>query len=412
MSATCTDPLLPAGWRPEAGGWRLCAIPAASGSRRGRVACHSRRHAATAVLTLALAFAPGASGAALPGDGAPAVLVTDPAGAIVAGGAPRWTGTGDCLLCHRNRGLAAIEEDGTQRLFFVGEDTYERSVHAKVDCQGCHEDVDEIPHEKAEKVDCLRECHIVEPTREKRFSHAPASAELASSAHSPVEADGTPREHSEDYPTCKDCHEDPMYRPLSFFKKARPGISDRAVGRCRVCHESDDFIVAYYNHVTTRLHRSRSPKAIAAVCSRCHDDPAFGRRHGLAAQAVVSYEATFHGKAASYLDESVPDCLDCHVVAGESVHHMLSRSDEASSTHPDRKAELCSQEECHPDVSPRAAAYDVHAEFRPDENPVLFWFTVFFRVIAGGTLLPLCGLILLDLLRRTFPHAVLVLRRR
>jgi hypothetical protein len=319
---------------------------------------------------------------------------------------------GNCLLCHRNQGLAALDEDGELRLFFVNEETYASSVHAKVACDGCHPDIDKIPHDEAEPVDCLRSCHIVEPTREKQFSHAPVRESLDVSVHSSVDADGKLKDWAEDYPTCKDCHDNPLYRPLAIFKTVKPGISERAVGRCRVCHESDEFIDFYYSHVTTRLQRSRSPRDIAEVCARCHRNEEFGRRHGEDTQRVVSYEATFHGKAAGYMSEVVPDCLDCHVGSGDSVHHMLPAEDPDSSVHPDNKAGLCSQDVCHPNVSSRAASYDVHAQFRMDRNPVLFWFTIFFYCIAGGTLLPLCGLILLDLLRRNFPNAVFLRRRR
>lgn len=319
---------------------------------------------------------------------------------------------GNCLLCHRNRGLSRLDEDGNLRLFFVNEETYQNSVHSKIECEGCHADIDKVPHGGAEPVDCLRTCHLVEPTTEVRFSHQDAAESLSISVHGTADEDGVAKDHADDYPDCKDCHENPMYRPLSFFKTVEPGISEEAVGRCRVCHKDDAFIFGYYNHVTTRLHRSRSPKNIADVCARCHDDPGFGQRHDLVAQAVVSYEATFHGKAASYLDESVPDCLDCHVSKGESVHQMRTSGDPLSSTHPDNKASVCSQRVCHPNAPDIAAKYDVHAEFRPEGNPPLFWFTMFFYTIAGGTLLPLFSLILLDLLRRLFPGVVIRGRRR
>ncbi len=317
---------------------------------------------------------------------------------------------GNCMVCHGNPGLAAVDDDGRLRFFYVDPETYGRSVHTRVGCQGCHADVDQVPHEEVQEVDCLRRCHIVEPARQKDFSHAPVEDQLLLSVHAPVDADGQPKEHADDYPDCKDCHDNPLYRPIGVGARAIPGVSTRAIERCRACHDSDEFVETYYNHTTTRLRPSRSPRNIAELCGRCHNDPELGERHGLVPQVVVSYEATFHGKAASYLDESVPSCIDCHAPVGVPVHAMASRADSDSPTHPDNKGQLCGQELCHPNVAARAAEYDIHAEFRPDSNPVLFWFTVFFYCIAGGTLLPLCGLILLDLLRRIFPHLVLVKR--
>jgi hypothetical protein len=317
---------------------------------------------------------------------------------------------GNCMVCHGNPGLAAIDEEGELRFFYVDDASYSRSVHTKVACDGCHAGVDQIPHGTVEPVDCLRRCHIVEPSREKHFSHARVGDELHLSVHSALDDDGSAKEHPDDYPTCKDCHDNPLYRPVGVDGRESPGVSNRAIERCRACHDSDEFVSSYYNHMSMRLQRSRSPKNIAEVCGRCHNDPELGERHGLLPQVVASYEATFHGKAASYLDERVPSCLDCHAPQGVSAHRVGSQTDPDSPIHPSNKGQLCAQEECHPDVAARAAEYDMHAGFRPEGNPVLFWFTVFFYCIAGGTLLPLCGLILLDLLRRIFPNVVLVRR--
>ena len=317
---------------------------------------------------------------------------------------------GNCLLCHRYRGLSRVDDDGKLRLFYVNEDTYSNSVHARVDCEECHTDVDRIPHDPAQPVDCLSECHLTEPTSERKFSHSSAADALEHSVHSPLDRDGQPKPYPEDYPDCKDCHDNPLYRPMSYFKGARPGISEVSIGRCRVCHESDEFIFQYYNHITTRLHRIRSPKNLGEACSRCHDDELFVKRHKLKAKAVVAYEETLHGKGADMLDETVPDCLDCHVTRGGSVHAMLDSEDSQAPTNIENKASTCAQEVCHPRIAKGAAQYEVHAEFDPSQGLVRFWFTLFFYFLAGGVLLPLLGIILLDLLRRNFPEAVFVVR--
>ena len=318
---------------------------------------------------------------------------------------------GNCMVCHGNPGLAAIDEAGELRFFFVDEETYGGSVHARVACDGCHADVNQVPHETVEPVDCQRRCHITEPSRDKHFSHAPVGDALGLSVHSPTNPDGTAKEHPADYPGCKDCHDNPLFRPIGLDGASVPGISSRAIERCRACHDSEEFVSTFYAHMTSRLVGSRSPKNLAEVCGRCHNDPELGERHGLIPQVVVSYEATFHGKAAAYLDENVPSCLDCHAPQGVSVHRVTSQADPDSPIHPDNKGRVCAQADCHPSAAARAAEYDIHAQFSTGGNPILFWFTVFFYCIAGGTLLPLCGLILLDLLRRIFPNVVLVRRR-
>jgi hypothetical protein len=318
---------------------------------------------------------------------------------------------GNCLLCHKYPGISRIDETGALRLFYVNEDIFNNSVHAKVKCDRCPTDIKKIPHDSAKKVDCMVECHIVEPSTEKKFSHKDAEDFLARSVHSKTETDGTTKKFAEDMPTCKNCHDNPLYRPLSFFKKVRFGVSEASLGRCRVCHKKDDFIYRFYNHVTTRLHKSRNPLNIAEVCSRCHNDSEIVARHNLSTKAVYSYGETFHGKAARFLDERVPDCLDCHVRQGESVHQMLSNEDPLSSTHANNRSKICTNIDCHPSASPKFASYSVHAEFNSDQSPVQYYFTLFFIVLTGGTLLPLMGIIFLDCVRRLFPNAVIKRRK-
>lgn len=314
---------------------------------------------------------------------------------------------GNCLLCHKYPGLSRIDEEGKFRLMYVNEEIFNQSVHAKVKCEGCHPDIQKIPHEPAKKVDCLTQCHIIEPSSEKKFSHKDVAESLATSAHAKVDKKGQPKPYPEDIPTCKNCHENPLYRPLSFFKRVRPGISDVALGRCRVCHKSDEFIYRFYNHVTTRLHKIRNPKNIAQVCGRCHDDDEIIARHNLSTKAVFSYGETFHGKAARFLEEKIPDCLDCHVKPGESVHQMLRHDDPNSITHINNRGRICASMDCHPNATPQMATYKVHAEFNREQSPFQYYFQVFFIVLAGGTLLPLMGLLFLDLFRRLFPNAVI-----
>jgi len=319
---------------------------------------------------------------------------------------------GNCLLCHKYPGLSRVDENGNFRLFYVNEDIFHQSVHLKVKCEGCHTDVQKIPHDPVKKVDCFIQCHIIEPSSEQKFSHKDVQSFLESSVHAKIDKNGSLKKFSEDMPTCLDCHDNPLYRPLSFFKTVRAGISETATGRCRVCHKKDEFIYRFYNHVTTRLHKIRNPRNVAEVCARCHDNPEIVQRHDLGTRAGYSYGETFHGKAAYYLSERVPDCLDCHVNQGQSVHQMLSAENPNSITHKNNKDLICSNLDCHPKATPGMANYRVHPEFNLDKSPAKYYFTVFFLVLAGGTLLPLMGIMGLDLIRRLFPHAALKRRKK
>jgi len=326
---------------------------------------------------------------------------------LLVPGRSQGADAGNCLLCHKYTGLSRIDEDGRFRLLYVNEEIFNRSIHAKVTCEGCHTDIKKIPHDPPKKVDCLSQCHIVEPTSEQKFSHKSVADFLAGSVHGRYDKEGQPKKYPEDLPSCKECHDNPMYRPLSFFKRVRPGISDAALGRCRVCHKKDEFIFRFYNHVTTRLHTTRNPKNIAEVCARCHDNPELIARHGLSFKAVATYRETFHGKSAEYLSERVPDCLNCHVNKGQSVHQMHSSKDPDAATYKQNKIKACTTEECHPGAGPKLADYNPHPVFNQAKKPRQYYFTALFILLTGGTLLPLMFIMFMDLIRSLFPHASL-----
>ncbi|MCK5286863.1 MAG: cytochrome C, partial [Thermodesulfovibrionia bacterium] len=77
----------------------------------------------------------------------------------------------NCLLCHKYPGLSRVDENGNLRLLYINEDIFNSSFHSRVKCDGCHTDIKKIPHDTAKKVDCLVECHIIEPASEQKFSH-------------------------------------------------------------------------------------------------------------------------------------------------------------------------------------------------------------------------------------------------
>ena len=175
----------------------------------------------------------------------------------------------NCLICHKHRGLSRIDEKGKFRLFYINNELFESGPHRRNKCKDCHQDIDRIPHKPAKKVDCTQECHIVEPSGKKKFSHKHIAETLGKSVHGKKDADGKPKPHQDDYPFCKDCHDQPLYRPIQVYKgKAKHGISERSIARCKSCHQSGNFAEDFYEHVTSRLHKTRFSKEIVEVtCS-------------------------------------------------------------------------------------------------------------------------------------------------
>jgi cytochrome b subunit of formate dehydrogenase len=307
----------------------------------------------------------------------------------------------NCLMCHGFRGLARVDKNGDYRLFYVDESLFSRGPHARVSCTGCHADIDKIPHDHAKPVDCLRTCHIQEPTREVLFTHAGVEKGLKSSVHSPTDANNVPRKYSEDFPRCKDCHDSPLFRPISIFKRMHAGVSERAIHRCMQCHTDETFVRYFYSHVTTRLHKARDPREVVAMCASCHADPAFARRHGLP-NVVESYLETYHGKAVMFGSTLAPDCLDCHA-SRDNVHEMQAMTDPRSSVYVANRAATCTTQDCHVSAGPALASFDVHATHDPRTHPLEFGVALFFVFLTLGVLLPILTLNVLGLIRELFP---------
>lgn len=308
----------------------------------------------------------------------------------------------NCLMCHKHRGLSRIDEDGNFRLFYINQELFESSPHSTNTCHDCHTDIDRIPHEPAKKVDCTQQCHVVEPSGKKKFSHKPIAQTLARSAHSPVDWDGSAKPHADDYPGCKDCHDQPLYRPLSFYKGERAGVSQRGISRCKSCHQKGDFAEAFYKHVTSRLHKTRAPKEVVRVCAKCHGGEEFRTRH-LLDDVVTSYKQTFHYKLIAMGSERTPDCIDCHVVYGESPHLIESQESPTSSVFKNNVSTTCRTSECHDKAGPRLAEFQTHVTYAKQDYPMQFYMLIFFKSMLATVMYMFLLLVFLELMRRLFP---------
>jgi hypothetical protein len=309
----------------------------------------------------------------------------------------------NCVLCHKHRGLSRIDENGNFRLFYINEALFEEGPHVRLMCLDCHRDIKRIPHDPTRKVDCTVECHLTEPSSRQRFSHKPMAEKLAASVHAKFDADGNPKEHQEDYPGCKDCHEEPLYRPLSFFKGKSHGVSPRGLSRCQSCHRTGKFAESFYKHVTSRLQKMRKPAEIVGICAKCHGDKGFQQRHKLD-DVVTSYKETFHWKAIRFGSEETPDCMDCHVVKGESVHFIEGKKSLTSASHPNNIPTTCRTSECHGKAGPMLAQFQVHVTYDKEKYPMQYYLLKFFQLLMAGVMYFFLVLIFLELLRRLFPH--------
>ncbi|MBN2107385.1 MAG: hypothetical protein JW832_08150 [Deltaproteobacteria bacterium] len=323
--------------------------------------------------------------------------------AVMLPAAAAWAVDVDnCLICHKHRGMSHIDENNMLRLLYVSEPIYQNSPHGLLTCRSCHADIKEIPHKKAEKVDCLQVCHLDKQGKLESFTHKQVGDTLQASVHSPIDEKGAAKPYPEDYPTCKTCHQDPLYRPLSFFKKIRPGVSDRIMGRCLTCHDDKTFIKKFYSHFTSRMQKLRSGADVVKLCSQCHEDADFLKRHDQP-NVVHAYWETYHGKAVYMGDDTSPDCLDCHAGSGGSIHSMHDKNDPRSAVYPANRLKACSNLDCHPDAGQNLTEYKVHLLADRARHPVEFYVSLFFVLLTLFSFIPIMIAAILDLVREILP---------
>jgi len=314
----------------------------------------------------------------------------------------------NCLLCHKYRTLSRIDKDGRTRLFYVNDSLFHSSVHGKIKCKECHNQITKIPHEENTKVNCLNECHIIEPTSEKRFSHEKVKKALMNSIHNP--SNPYVNNHDEkDFPECVDCHNNPLFRPIQIFKDiTEEGQSEKALARCKLCHK-DDFAKYFYNHVSHRLHTSKNSEEIVRMCERCHGKDEMAKKHKLK-NAVATYKDTFHGKAVIFGFEYAPTCIDCHVSPNESAHSIRSYKDPNSSIADKNRWKTCAQKTCHPNATPGMGEVRMHVVIDKNLYKPEYYTALGFTCLTLGAYLPLALMIVLELFRDIFPN--FSLRRR
>lgn len=305
----------------------------------------------------------------------------------------------NCELCHKYKGLSRIDEEGNFKLYFVNEHLFNSGPHSKNTCLDCHVGITEVPHKEVKAVDCGTKCHMTEPSSDLKFSHKSMQEVLDKSVHSKLDEKGKLKEYAEDYPDCKGCHEEPLYRPLH----KEVSVKERDIARCQACHATGKFAKEIYNHVSTRFQKFQSPKVTIAACARCHEDKGFRERHKQG-DVINSYKETFHAKLIYLGSEKTPDCIDCHVVRGENSHLIEAKKVSTSAVHANNVANTCTGSSCHDKAGENIAGFKTHVTYEADKYPLQFGLLLFFRIVLTAVLYGFILIVFLELLRRLFPY--------
>jgi len=273
-----------------------------------------------------------------------------------------------CQKCHADPHLVGYDLWGRKRSVFVDEQAFRRSVHGKLRCTHCHNDINptKLPHLRhTQKVECGR-CHL-----ERQLPQAPPFKialfkSYADSVHGEAAARGDP--HA---PRCADCH---GHHDILPARNPRSHVNRRNIpSTCSRCH-SDAGLVEWHQipKGETLLYYERSvhgqllrkgvvggrsaPGKPPAVCTDCHG--VHGIRPATDPNAKVArpnvpetcgqchqrifreWRQSVHGQAWAKGVKEAPVCTDCH---GE--HAIRSPKDPTSLVHPQHIVATCSK--CH-----------------------------------------------------------------
>lgn len=187
---------------------------------------------------------------------------------------------------------------------------------------------------------------------------------------------------------CNSCHPDVSDAIASSVH----GRADKVAGdhpNCASCHGGNPHSMKPVSKMTQQDK--------AAMCSNCHSQKDKMHRYGVSADAVSSYEQSFHGKALLRFGKSnSATCTNCH-----GSHDVLAPSNPAAPTNRKNAAKTCAQ--CHKGAKMNFAMSGAnHLKLKLDKAPVLKYEELFFKVLTLGTMLFLIGLITLDLRKKVF----------
>ena len=263
-----------------------------------------------------------------------------------------------CLECHEDKDLTKEIPGGGERSMFTDEAMLKRSVHAKVACAECHQDIaSEHPDDgkAVAKVACAK-CHQTQ-------SHS-----FGASVH------GLAREHDNPKAAdCRDCHGTHEVLPRVHEKSMIHGSN--LVKTCGECHptaaadvtisvhgkamakgETDaaTCLDCHAEHQISKLGGKTASAVTAEACSKCHASEKINSRFGLPNDRVRTFRESFHGLAAQGGSTVAADCASCH-----GYHRILPSKDPDSSIHPSQLLETCGK--CHPGATEHFVEGKIHS---------------------------------------------------
>ncbi len=319
-----------------------------------------------------------------------------PAEQASAESAPKTISNKRCMRCHGDEEeKTAVRPDGTEINIFVEKEVFERSVHAKQPCAGCHNNITELPHDEplTKRIGCT-ECHQQKWEAQKNNPNPEYKRlgvviqQIDSYMHSihakPNKLDGTKTNA-----TCVDCHEAHNIGTLGSEQRAEHRLKNPDV--CGRCHEKQKE--AYLGSVHGKAWaEKKDPKT--AVCSDCHSTHNISSAKGdpmkLAitkncgdchTKAQETYFASYHGQVVRLGYTHTAKCYDCH-----GGHGIKKADDPTSSVHMNNRLKTCNT--CHKKAGEGFLSFNAHGDASNfDKYPGMYIVSKFMQFLIYGVML-------------------------
>ena len=333
--------------------------------------------------------------------------------------------SGMCKDCHGTHAIVSPKVPGSKFHRTVvslacGEchmdeaDRYMHSVHGKAvangtpsapSCITCHtapitglgSGADSVKVKEAQVRLCLS-CHLDNP--EVRARTSPSAGFIAAyekSVHGSALAHGNPKAAN-----CVNCHGEHDVAPGNV---AESRVNRKNIpSTCGQCHGSiaAEYLESIHGTkfargvkeapVCTNCHgehnilppsNPRSPVAATNVslqiCTPCHASVALTEKFGIPGNRSETFSMSYHGLAVRSGSAEVANCASCH-----GIHNIKPSSDSTSTISKANLVKTCGK--CHPGAKEGFAQGSIHATQSAQEDPVLYWVSLFYVITIGSTI--------------------------
>ena len=354
----------------------------------------------------------------------------------------------DCLACHAEEGnvekrhlveaqaLAASPHNADQGVSCVSchvkagkvADISDHGPLGKASCDDCHDAGAEVakgvhgrPGKKVKRpptcVDCHGHGHQIKPSAAEGSPTSPAGqvklcaschGELSTSTYKASVHGKAMARGKKGVPSCASCHGAHKVQWPNIFNN--PASKQEMEAACGGCHKQEakahgsgihgqalargnlaaaSCVDCHVGHSILSPSDPRSsvhPSHVAQDCARCHANQRMIQRFSLPADAVSTFEASYHGQAGKLGRARVANCSSCH-----RPHAIFPASDPRSSVHTSQLATSCGK--CHPGAGKNFVGTKIHVAASGDrvEN---YWawlvaqiYTVLIILVIGGMVL-------------------------